>query len=365
MKRFFLFLSCLLLLTACGQKQAAPADFTPAYTAKQLPLDCPDISHIRGNGHIMVGARFDSGTDGALCLLDLSDNSVTATQFSDFHGLQYYDLLGIDGADGIWTTGTAEDGHSFAVRLDTTGKVQLTLDFEPEVINFGISGFTWDDEHYYFLVESWAVDAEEPLTTDLRVYDLEGKEVFRRGLSDYCLDIAGYLPQEADWLEDLEGREGDWLLEMLYPDGPVDEVGLLRLRDGRPGLLISRKSPTEAECYGIVCPMDPADFSITPAMYYPIDTTDTGRLFSYFESALPDYDLLVNRKDGLYGLKLSDQSETLLFLWDSIDYPYFNLVTRSPGTSNQTCIGLDGTLALCSWNAEPEGYVLDILTPTP
>ena len=366
MKKRFCLILMFCLLSACGRNTAAlPSDYSPAYTTAQLPLEFRDPLHLQGNGNIIVGARYDDENDGALYLLDTMQNPVTVTQFSDFHGLKYYDLLGVDGGDGIWISGVTEDGHMAAIRLDASGSTQLSLDFEPEVTNSGISSFTWDDGHYYFLVTSFDPNAEQPLEATLRVFDLKGSEIFRRSLSDYCTDIAGYLPQEADWMEDLEGREGDFLLEMLYPDGPVDEVGLLRLRDGRPGLLISRKSPTEAECYGIVCPMDTADFSITPAMYYPIDFTDSGRLFSYFESALPAYDLLVNRKDGLYGLKLSDQSETLLFVWDSIDYPYFNLGTFSPSTSDQTCIGPDGTLVLCSWTSEPEGYVLDILTPTP
>lgn len=367
MKRFCLLLSCLLLLSACGPKKAEqPEDFTPAYTTAQLSLEFSETLHLQGNGRIIVGARYDDENDGALYLLNPAQNPVTVTRFSDFHGFLYYNLLGVDGADGIWITGTKDDGHIAAERLDITGTVQLSLNFEPTVPDGGIASFTWDDKHYYFLVNSWNTDSEEPnpFDTTLRVYDLEGNEVFRRDLSDYCLGTAGYLPQESDWLEDLEGREGDPLLEMLYPDGPVDEVGLLRLQTGQPGMLISRKSPTETECYGIVCPMDSSDFSITPAMYYPIDTTDSGRIFSSFESANPNYDLLVNRKDGLYGLNLAEQSQTLLFVWDSIGYPYFNLGTFSPSTSDQTCIGPDGTLVLCSWNSEPEGFVLDILSPT-
>lgn len=363
MKRFCLLLSCLLFLTACTSKHTKPpADFTPAYTTDQLSLNTDEILHLQSNGHIIAGARYDSEGSGSLYLLGLSTDAVTVTQFSDFHGLKYYDFLGADGGDGIWITGTADDGHIAAMRLDTSGTVQLTLDFDPDVINGGIASFTWDDGHYYFLVTSFDPNAEQPLDTTLRVFDTQGVEVFHRSLSDYCMDITGYLPQETEWMEDLEGREGDRLLEMLYPDGPVDEVGLLRLRDGRPGMLISRKSPTEAECYGIVCPMDPVDFSISPAMYYPIDTTDSGRLFSFFESVNPSYDLLVNRKDGLYGLNLAEQSQTLLFLWDSISYPYYNLNTFFPNTSDCTCIGPDGTLVLCSWDDGQECYVLDILS---
>lgn len=362
MKRFCLLLSCLLLFTACtGKHTELPADFTPVYTTKQIPLNTDQILHLRGNGSIIATARYDYEDNGALYLLDTAQNPAAVTQFADFQGLQYYNLLGIDGGDGIWITGTADDGHIAALRLDMTGAVQLSLDFEPEVINGGISSFTWDDAHYYFLVDSWDMDAENPMTTDLLVYDLEGNTVFRRSLADYCMDTAGYLPQEADWLEDLEGREGDMLLEILYPDGPVDEVGLLRLRDGRPGMLISRKSPTEAERYGIVCPMDPSDFSIAPTMYYPIDNTDNGAIYSFFESMTPGYDLLINRKDGLYGLNLAEQSQSLLFVWDSIDYPYYNLVNFTPSTSDCTCIGPDGTLVLCSWDGG--SYVLDILSP--
>lgn len=368
MKQFCLLLSCLLLLTACSTKKTElTEDFIPAYTTAQLPLEFDETLHLQGNGHIIVGARYDDENDGALYLLDPAQNPVTVAQFSDFQGLLYYNLLGIDGADGIWITGTKDDGNIVAERLDITGTVQLSLDFEPAVPDGGIASFTWDDKHYYFLVNSWNADSEEPnpFDTTLRVYDLEGREVFRRDLSDYCFDTAGYLPQEADWLEDLEGREGDLLLEMLYPDGPVDEVGLLRLQNGQPGMLISRKSPTEAERYGIVCPMDSADFSIAPTMYYPIDNTDNGAIYSFFESMNPGYDLLVNRKDGLYGLNLAEQSQSLLFAWDFIDYPYYNLVNFTPSTSDCTCIGPDGTLVLCSWNSEPEGYVLDILFPIP
>lgn len=363
MKRFCLLLSCLLLLSACGPKKAElPEDFTPAYTAATLPSESGEILNLNGNGSIIVGAKYDYSNAGALYLLDPSGDAMTITPFADFGTLQYYNLLGVDGANGVWITGAKDDGHIAALRLDLTGAVTLTLDFEPEVINGGVNGFTWDDTHYYFLVDSWATDSEVPLTTDLRVYDLTGHEVFRRSISDYCLDTAGYLPREETWMEELEGREGDRLLEMLYPEGPTNEVGLMRLRGGQPAMLICRKSPIDAECYGIICPLDSTDFSIVPVMHYPITIKDGIRFAAAFESISPAYDLLVTDRTGLYGLILSGQSQALLFSWASINYPPSNLAA-DPCRAKCICLGPDSTLVLSSWNEAHQAFDYDILTP--
>ena len=50
--------------------------------------------------------------------------------------------------------------------------------------------------------------------------------VFSKELTTYCQGTAGYIPREAEWEEELEGREDDFLLSMLFADGPNDSVML-------------------------------------------------------------------------------------------------------------------------------------------
>lgn len=362
MRKLCLILALFLLLSGCGTKEASlPEGYRPAYEQTTLPLEDDLILHLRSNGNIIVGATYNYQDSGNLYLLEPGASSVSTKMISDFHGLRYYDLLAVDGDNGIWIGGTWEDDTYAALRLDAQGEELLSIEFEPGVPDHGITSLGWDESHYYIIVTLWQnQDGAIVFDSQLRVYDLEGQEVFRRSINDYCLDTAGYLPQEEDWLEDLEGREGDILLEMLYPDGPVNEVGLIQLQDGSAGMLISRKSPTEAECYGIICPFE-ADFSITPTMCYPVDTADNGRLYSYFPSGDPDYDLLVNGKTGIYGINLAKQTQTLLYTWDQRQFSLGQLSPLCPGMSDSTYYGPKGTLGFYSW--QNEGYVIEVLSP--
>ncbi len=362
MKRIFCSALVLCLFCGCGGEPLDSAWLqADGYTASTYDAESQDNLYLKSNGDFVVGALYDYESDGALYRLSLQDGVVSTEWFSDFCGLQYYNLLGVDGENGVFITGTSSQGTVRILRLDEQGQEVLHIDMDDTVPDQGVYSFTWDQDHYYFLVNRWSEDPETAYNSYLEVYDHQGQLVIQTDLAHSLASTAGFLPQEDEWMEELEGRDEDLLLSQLFPEGPQDSVGLLRLPDGNPGMLICRKSPIDGERYGILCPMD-GTFSITPACCYPIASRDGWPLTTYFESRDPEYALLINTEEGLMGLSL-DGSTTPLFTWSTIDFSPQNLTAMQPGPADDTCTGPGNTLWIRSWNMELDGFDLCVLTP--
>lgn len=259
-------------------------------------------------------------------------------------------LWDIDGTGGIWVSGHSSEGNGQALRLDDQGNVTLTCDFGPESSGYsGVFSFTWDTQYYYFLVSFDRISQDHPYEAALIVFDHQGTQVAQESLTAYSTATLGYLDVEADWMEDLEGREDDALLKMLFPAGPTDSLQLTRLADGTPTLIVQRHAPIGDEVWDVVCPIDPADFSVTPQGAYPVPVRDGIVLDILVESAFPEYSLLVAQYQGLYGYSLPENELTLLADWDTIGFP---MTRYAPNNSH--------TIASC-----PDGIVLQLTRPLP
>lgn len=361
MKRMLCLTLALLLLCGCGREPDSLWLQADRYTASTCNAESQENLSLKSNGDFVVGAKYDYEGDGALYRLTLRDGAVSTEWFSDFHGLRYYNLLGVDGENGVFITGTDSQGKVRVLRLDEQGRETLRIDMDATVPDQGVRSFTWDEDFYYFLADHWSDAPERAYDSYLEVYDRQGRQSARTELSHLLASTAGFLPQEADWLEELEGRDEDILLSQLFPEGPQDSTGLLRLPDGTPGMLICRKSPIDGERYGILCSMNETH-SITPACYYPIASRDGWPLSTYFESRDPEYALLVNTEEGLLGLR-PDGSTTPLFAWQTIDFSPQNLTASQPGPAACACTGPGNTLWLRSWNMAMDGFELCVLTP--
>ena len=82
-------------------------------------------------------------------------------------------------------------------------------------------------------------------------------------------------------------------------------------------------------------------------------------LCTYFESATPDYDLLVTSVHGLYGINLQKQDKTLLLTWEDADYSPAELSDSIfPSLPPRACPALGGGL----WFFKAESLVP--LSPT-
>lgn len=364
MKRILCLTLALLLFCGCGSKELDSVWLqADAFTAAAYPTNFKDFLHLKSSGDCIVGAKYNSeGAIGSLYQLSLEGGAVQIAPFSSTPALASSDLLGVDGQGGVWIAGTDSRLHSLILRLDETGQETLQIDLGTDVPGRNVFGFTWDEDHYYFLAYFWSTDPSEYMQCNLLVYDHQGQALCRRPLKEDLVSTAGYLPREAEWLEELEGRDEDYLLSMMYPEGPQDTVGLLRLQDGTPALFICRKSPIDAERYGIICPLD-KDFSAAPVCYYPIEATSgADQLCTYFESQFPAYGLLVSGADGLKGLSLSDGSTTPLVSWSALEVSATTFASTQPCVPDTCCSGPDGALWMESW-AE-SGYVYTVLTPT-
>lgn len=351
---------CLILCLLCGCGAKEPDSVwlqADAYTVTSYNAESQDNLSLKSNGDFVVGVHYTGEHTGDLYRLALQDGQVSTTYLCDFHGLTAFNLLGVDGSNGIFVTGTDSQGTVCVLRLDEQGWETLCIGMDATVPDQGVYSFTWDQDHYYFLVNRWSEDPARAFDSYLEVYDHQGQLVIQTDLAHSLASTAGYLPQEAEWMEELEGRDEDHLLSMLFPEGPQDSVGLLRLGDGTPGMLICRKSPIDGERYGILCSQEGV-----PSCYYPIGSLDGWPLTTFFESRNPEYALLVNTEEGLLGLH-PDGSTTPLFAWKAMDFSPQNLTASQPGPADCTCTGPGGTLWIRSWSMTMDGFELCVLTP--
>lgn len=363
MKRLWLLAAVALLLTGCTREVDSQWLDADCYRTVQYRSDLENLRYITGNGTHLVAANItlqDSGK--GLYLLTREGDAITSIFLSDYHGLEDYGLLGMDGADGIWIAGHNQEDHGMALRLDLDGQETLAIDFGPLAMHTGIFSFTWDTEYYYFLVEFKPASLQDPYETRFLVYDQQGSQIFSQSLPEFCMPSLGFLPREEDWAEELEGRDEDHLMSMLFPEGPTNDVVLIRLQDGTPTALILRKSPIDGERYGIICPIE-ADFSVEPVYYYPVDTTSGMFLGCPVPSPEPEYDLLVANLDGLLGIQIEEQAAVPLASWDTLDYPGMELAgTYLPDSVLHSALGPDGVW-LFRWNNDAQQYTFFEIRP--
>lgn len=363
MKRLWLLANVILLLSGCTREMDSQWLAADHYEATQYSLDLENIHYITGNGTHLVAANItlqDSGK--GLYLLTQDGDSMKSTFLSDYHGLEDYGLLGMDGADGIWIAGHNQEDHGMALRLDLDGQETLAIDFGPLAMHTGIYAFTWAPEYYYFLVQFQPATPQDSYETQFLVYDQQGSQIFSQSLPEFCMPSLGFLPREEDWAEELEGRDEDHLMSMLFSEGPTNDVVLTRLQDGTPTALILRKSPIDGERYGIICPIGP-DFSMKPVYYYPVDTTSGTFLGRPVPSPEPEYDLLVANLDGLLGIQIEDQTAVPLASWDTLDYPPMELAgTYTPYSVLKSALGPDGVW-LFRWDSNASQYIYCEIRP--
>ena len=360
MKRLCMLLVTLLCLTGCSKTEVSPK-YTPAYTASSATSEenTPLFQYLYGNSSLDIGivsGDYQQGTPDICYLLDTQDGVVSSALLFSPKNISNARCLGVDGQDGIWFQGKDSQNSACIVRYDTSGKVLLNIDLGHQMPFLPVSGFSWDSASYYFLIQGnddcWLIQ-----------YDLAGAEIFRRSLKDYYMDTSGYLPMEEDWKEDLEGRTDDRLLTILFPDGPINQLGLIQFQDGTIGMMIRRQSPIDGEAYNIICTLEDGCAKAVPRYYYALETEHSIQLSSYFPSNDPKYDLLVNQLSGLYGVNLQEETMDLLITWADAGYQAMNLSTygTTPHVPPNACPGPGGTLWF--YDRGQERNIFTLLTP--
>ncbi len=356
MKRLCAIFLILCCLTGCGKKAAAP-DYTPAYTSSTLapPEDTPVFQYLYGNGRTVLGVVIGNyEAETTFYLLEAQGENLSVTKQFSLDTLRWRVCLGLDDQDGIWVQGQDNAGAAHIQRFSLSGELLLDIDLGAEYPQWAVYGFSWDDEHYDFLVQgyhdAWLIQ-----------FDLEGQEVFRRSLNDYCSDTAGYLDREEDWMEELEGREGDRLLEMLYPDGPINHMNLFRFPDGSVGMMIRRQSPIDSEAYNILCTLEDGGKKAVPQISYELEEEHSVQLCGFFESEDPKYDLLITQFSGLYGLSLQNGTMELLISWSDAKCNVVDLSGNTKPTKADR--GPNGELWFYEYDGIYDRCVVTRLTP--
>ena len=338
-------LLAICLLASCTSVPGKEPQIEARYNSASYDLMLPESTsyEIEGNGRNAVIMPFSNNADpgennvyGGTSLYKMTQNgkSVTGTLFAELEHPAI--LLGMDRTDGIWLY------NGIVQRLSLEGEQTLSIELPYPLWQNGVFGFANDGKYTWLLC--WFRDPDE---SQILAYDSEGTLVYSQELTTYCQGTLGLLPREEEWAEELEGREDDFLLSMLFPDGPQDSVMLTELRNGSVAVALIRKSPIDGECYCILCPIQ-EDFSIKPVMYYEVDS-DSGIPYGLpIASPEDEYDLLSPQKDALYGVDIENGTITPLAGWTALDTgpSWFT------GWANSVSLGPDGRI----WSLE---YVPD------
>ena len=359
MKRMIKALALLLafgLMAACTDQPRKEPQIEATYDSVQYKLDLPESSsyQLAGNGRNTVilpfsnnGDAGDANVHGGTAMYRMALEGDTAKGILAGELEKPAELLGMDDEDGIWFY----DGS--LRRVDLEGTETLSIEPPYPLWQNGVFGFADDGKYTYFLC--WFKNPDE---SQILIYDRTGNLVFSQELTAYCQGTAGYIPREEEWAEELEGREDDYLLSMLFADSPNDSVMLSWLRNGGAVVTIIRKSPIDGERYCILCPIQ-EDFSITPVMYYEVESE--GGIPYGLPMVSPDdrYDLLSPQKDALYGISLESGTLTPLVGWTQLNSSpsWFN------GWANSVGMGPDGRIWSLEYSREDEKYVVRSIGP--
>lgn len=327
-KNIILFAAILLLFLGCG---AAPEsepfmDSPSAYHHTKTSLGVSANFEFAGNGQRTVARVYGyPAFENGLYALTVEGDSISYQKFAE-DPLDYASLLGMDGDGNAWISGFDDSDVACVQQVSPDGTVLLTLTFDGPPYSF-----TWDESYYYLLLDDYAFG----------VYDHHGNEVFKENISEYSSATLGYLGSiEEEWMEELDGRDGDVLYEMLFPAGPSDTFQLIRLRDGTPAMIIRRDAPIGDDTYDIICTIDQSDFSVTPVGYYPVDTYETDRVAILIESVDEPYDLMVAGLDGMFGVDITKGTTTPLLSWEDMSYPMTNNAPKFPHSAVATSVGI-------------------------
>lgn len=307
MKKLLLLLTLILCLTSCSSPKNEPTPVEP------LPYDHTETSigaianfefasnRTQAAALCQYGKEFDAG----LYHISAKENILSYEKFGEVP-LTSPSLLGMDGDGCVWVSGFDEKNQGCVTQINPQGEPLLSFTYSGPPYSF-----TWDENYYYLLLDDYS----------LAIYTHDGSEVFKQDVKEYSVATLGYLDVEEEWMEELEGREGDPLYEFLFPAGPADTFQLTRLYDGTPTLIIRRDAPIGSETWDLICPIDTSSFTAAPVFAYEVQLWDTFRVSIPVESQNEAYDLMVVGLEGLSGISLDTGKETLLIHWDTADYP--------------------------------------------
>ena len=361
MKRIIVWLLVLAVLTGCGGPKRMEPELDPVYDSRVYSLELPEAAtyELAGNRKKIVAMPFfNNGENGggnvsggtAIYTLEAAGTAVTGRLIAELE--EPCQLLGMDPAGCVWIAPRAA-GNSIVRQLDPESGTGLTIDLGAPLWQGGVFGFAADDSCCYFLCNFLSPDQSRIL-----IYDRQGEKLFDRELEEYCQGTLGYLPREAEWAEELEGREDDRLLSMLFPEGPNDSVMLTSARDGSVLLTLIRKSPIDAERYCILCSIG-EDFSLTPRMYYEV-AADGGSPYGLPMPSPEDrYSVLSPQKDALCGVDLEAGTLTPLAGWAHLETgpSWFT------GWANSVAPGPDGTIWSLEWSDSEGRCVIRAVGP--
>lgn len=359
MKRLTSIIMLLLifgLLAACTDQPREEPQIEAVYDSVMYKLDLPESFpyELAGNGRNTVmlpfsnnGENGDANVHGgtAIYRMNIEGDTAKGTLVRELE--KPAELLGMDGNDGIWLY----DGS--LRRIDLDGTETLAIELPYPLWQNGVFGFADDGDYTYFLC-----CFKNPDESQILVYDKTGDLVFSQELTEYCQDTAGFIPQEEEWAEDLEGREDDFLMSLLFAEGPIDSVRLSQGRNGSPVVTIIRKSPIDGERYCILCPIQ-EDFSIVPVMYYEVENESGIPYGVPMASPEDQYDLLSPQKDALYGISLDAGKLTALAGWTQLQ----SNASWFDGWANSVGMGPDGRIWSLEYSKEEDGYVVRSIGP--
>ena len=350
-------------LSGCGPKER-DAGIPAVYGARRLNLSgtVPEAMYyeLAGNGKTAVilpchnnGEDGEASVTGGSRLCDLRVSEGTLRSEGIWELPEGSHLLGMDPAGNVWLT--AERGTKI-FRLDPETRQRSQVDLGVQIAPNGVFGFGTDAGAAWFLVETTAGEHRVLALVPERIGT--GQILLDQDLETWCRGTEGYLPREADWAEELEGREEDQLLSMLFPEGPRDSLCFVTTRSGELKLALIRKSPIDAESWCILCGIR-SDFTLEPELSYELDT-EAG--FSYgvpVPATAAPCDLLIPRKDGLYGILPGGEQEPLAD-WEDLGTSAL-WFTKEGLMGCECCPGTDGSLWLLTMDGDEQ--VLRALGP--
>ena len=353
MKKSILMLLLLMILVSCGTNTSAEAVPPVELTTHNHTTYHTGMEHeflLYSNSSTVIGTELNN-LDRTFYQVEFTDSMPIYTELFTLTDLVGCSLVELDGENGIWVAYTFNDTR-YLSRYDFSGTPHLTLDFGDSDTVHAVLSMAWDEDYYYFLMDTNRNYTGSASPYYIYGYDKTGEKAFEQPLFQVSSDTQGYLDVEDEWMEDLEGNGQD---NFLY--GATDSFKLTRLQDGRAALLIYREAPIGQETYVIVCPIETDPLSIPPVFSFQADLYENFEPLAVpFVSTNPNYDLYFMTPSGLTGIDLEQGEQSMILHWEDIDYPINN--------RRENAVSLpDGTLILQHYDFNSKSHLYHLLTP--
>lgn len=308
------------LLGGCGTEQG-----TPAVEYRDL---CSETVCTANEDFFPIFAYNDTGVIAwdyeakEVYAVSAGETTVTMLPLFEIKECVNATLIGMDGEDGVWFSVYDDSTNELnALRFDLNGELKQSIPLSDYGV-IGVYDFVWDQDQIYFAAVT------ERDTSCILVFDREFALTKTLPVTDVSKATEGYLPMEAEWEEELEGRDGDSFYEMLFPDGAQDCLQLCKYTDGSIGILIDRGDPFSFEKYVIPCTVDWVSGEVAPRGFFFPENQNIG--FEQVCAAIncpfggtenTDCDLYLITQFGIEEYRFSENDTAMLHPWNSSNMP--------------------------------------------